>query len=202
MSYWAHRKPVQRTRAVDVGNIARTAVALLDEGGMRALTARAVASRLGVAPASLYSRVESVDDLFDLALDAVLGSDPVVSTAVTDAPVLELMHAYYRHLLQHRWACQVIGMRPPRGPNHLRLSERLVVLLGDAGARDPLGAAYALSNFTIGSATTAPAADAERAAPVDPEAAPIYAHLHASHEASPEAVFSSGLTALLAHVTT
>ena len=59
MSYWDHRKPVRRARAVDVEAIAGESVGLLDAGGLRALTVRAVAARLGVAPASLYSRVKS-----------------------------------------------------------------------------------------------------------------------------------------------
>lgn len=201
MSYWEHRKPVRRTRAVDGAGIARAAVALLDDGGLRALTARAVATRLGVAPASLYSRIHSVDDLFDLALDEVLGEDPTISEAIADAPLLELMHAYYRHLVGHRWVCQVIGMRAPRGPNYLRLSERMVILLQQSGVPDPLGAAYALSNFTIGSAATAPMAHSERAAPVDAEIAPTYAQLHYAHEVDTEAIFSTGLSALLEHMT-
>lgn len=200
MSYWEHPKPVRRTRAVDVRDIARAAVTLLDDGGLRALTARAVATRLDVAPASLYSRVESVDDLFDLALDEALGNDPTISQAIADAPLLELMRAYYRHLTDHRWACQVIGMRAPRGPNYLRLSERMVILLQQAGAPDPLGAAYALSNFAIGSATTAPMADSERATAIDVETSPTYARLHVAHGADTEAIFTTGIAALLEYV--
>ena len=41
MSYWEHRKPVRRTRAVDVRDVARVAVELLDEGGLRAQIGRA-----------------------------------------------------------------------------------------------------------------------------------------------------------------
>lgn len=169
---------------------------------MQSLADRAVATRLGVAPASLYSRIDSVDDLFDLALDEALGNDPTISKAIADAPLLELMHTYYQHLVVHRWACQVIGMRAPRGPNYLRLSERMVILLQQSSAPDPLGAAYALSNFTIGSAATAPIAHSERAAPVDAQIAPTYARLHVKHEVDTEAIFSTGLSALLHHVTT
>src|SRR5690625_6133914 len=63
MSYWTDRRPVHRSRAVDVPTLARAAVRLLDEGGMSALTMRAVASEIGVAAASLYSRVRSVEDI-------------------------------------------------------------------------------------------------------------------------------------------
>ncbi|HIZ37390.1 MAG TPA: TetR/AcrR family transcriptional regulator C-terminal domain-containing protein [Candidatus Ruania gallistercoris] len=197
VSYWDHRKPVRRTRAVDVDEIARIAVELLDGGGLRALTLRAVAHQLDVAPASLYSRVTAVEDLFDLALDRALGLDPEVQAATAGAEVLDLMHAYYRHLVQHPWACQVIAMRAPRGPHYLRLSERLCVLLAEGGSTDPLGDAYALSNFVIGSATTTPTAGSEQAAAVDTDIAPLYASLHASHNMDAEAILHAGLRALL-----
>ncbi|KAA9394704.1 TetR/AcrR family transcriptional regulator [Kocuria coralli] len=197
MSYWDHRKPTLRSRAVDVHQIAGVAVELLDEGGLRALTVRAVALRVGVAPASLYSRVTSVDDLFDLALDEALGLDAAMRRAGREASLYELMLAYYRHLVDHPWACQVIAMRAPRGPNYLRLSERMCVLLAEEGAVDPLGDAYALSNFVIGSAATTPMAGHEREAVVDDGIAPLYASLHAGYRVDPEAIVSAGLRALL-----
>ena len=110
VTYWDHRKPVQRQRAVDVAEIARASVALLDEGGPRALTLRAVAQRVGVAPASLYSRVRSVDDLFDLALDFALADDSVMQQAVSDATLTDLMMAFFRHLVSHHWAGQVLSL--------------------------------------------------------------------------------------------
>ncbi len=197
MSYWEHRKPVRRTRAVDVRDVARVAVELLDEGGLRALTIRAVALRLDVAPASLYSRVTAVDDLFDLALDEALGNDVQLQEAREHSELHALMLAYYHHLVRHPWACQVIAMRAPRGPNYLLLSERICVLLGERGSTDPLGDAYVLSNFVIGSATTTPTAGHEREAAVDSEVAPLYASLHAAHEVDTEAIISGGLDALL-----
>ena len=200
MSYWEHPKQVHRARAVDVRDVARAAAAVLDEGGLKALTVRAVAGRLDVAPASLYSRVESVNDLYDLALDSALGDDRALDQAIAGAELQELMLAYFRHLAQHRWVCQVIGMRAPRGPNYLRLSERMVVLLDALGATDPLGAAYTLSNFAIGSAMTAPMSGDERAAPVDPGIAPNYARLHEEHAVDAEAIFTAGLSALRAHI--
>lgn len=86
MSYWADPKPVRRIRAVAVGEMAREAVALLDEGGITALTIRALAGRLRVAPPSLHSRIESVDDLLDLALDHALERDAQAWTANDDGP--------------------------------------------------------------------------------------------------------------------
>ena len=177
-------------------DLARASITLLDQGGLRALTVRAVAGRLGTAPASLYSRVTSLDDLYDLALDDALGQDHDVQHALTTSDLHGLMIALYRHLVRHPWTCQVIGMRAPRGPSYLRLSERMCQLLDEQGAPDPLGTAYALSNFVIGSATTAPAVGSERATPIDPSAAPLYAHLHAEHTTTPEQIVAAGLTVL------
>lgn len=198
MNYWEHRKPVQRTRTITEQDIARAAAMLLDAGGLRALTVRAVAKELDVAAPSLYSRIESADDLFDLALDETLGSDPEISAALQDVSIQPLMLAYHRHLVRHRWACQVIGMRAPRGPNYLRLSERMCVLLDDVGATDPLGSAYMLSNFVVGCANAAPMADDERTATVDPGIAPTYSRLHGHHSVSADAIVAAGLAALSA----
>ncbi len=197
MSYWENPKPVRRARSVDVGNIADVAAALLDDGGPRALTVRALTQRLGVAPASLYSRVNSAEDLFDLALDHALGRDADVLAAIGGGKLLPLMLAYYRHLVRHPWACRVIAMRAPRGPNYLRLSEVMCVLLVEAGSEDPLGDAYAISNFVIGSAMTAPIVGDERGSGVDSGIAPMYSSLHASHAVDPESIVESGLRALL-----
>lgn len=198
MSYWDHRKPVQRFRAVDIAEVARASVRLLDEGGLRALTLRSVAQEVGVAPASLYSRVESVDDLFDLALDTALADDPVMSESIRSADLPSLMQDFFIHLTTHRWAGQVIGMRAPRGPAYLALSERMCVLLEQAGVADPLGTAYRLSNLVIGSSLTAPVAPEEKRVAVDPEQAPTYARLHATHHISPQEILADGIRALLA----
>ncbi|MBB3049833.1 AcrR family transcriptional regulator [Prauserella isguenensis] len=197
MSYWDHRRPVRRARSVDEESIARDCVDLLDEGGLQALTIRAAARRLGIAAPSLYTRVDSVSDLADLALDAALGDDADMARAVAEEEVEGLLVAYYRHLVLHPWACQVIAMRPPRGPHCLRLSERLVALLVEGGASDPLETAYALTNLVIGSAVTSAAVASESASPVDPAVAPTYARLHArSRSADPEQTLVAGIAAL------
>ena len=197
MSYWEHRKPVQRHRTVDIAEVARASGRLLDEGGLKALTMRAVAQQVGVAPASLYSRVESVDDLFDLALDVVLADDPLMSESINNADLPALMQAFFTHLTTHRWAGQVIGMRAPRGPAYLALSERMCVLLEREGVPDPLGTAYRLSNLVIGAALTAPMASDEKRVAIDPGQAPTYARLHAAHHISPQEILSEGIKKLL-----
>lgn len=156
-------------------DIARIFAESLDEGGLRPLTVRAVAGWLSAVPASCYPRTGRVDDLFDLALGNALARDTTIQRAITNASLHDLTLTYHRHLACHHWVTQVIGMRAPRGPHCLRLSERMRVILADAGALDPLGADYALTNFVIGGATTASMAGDECTAPVDPEVAPLSA---------------------------
>jgi len=182
---------------VDIVEVARASARLLDEGGLRALTMRAVAQQVGVAPASLYSRVESVDDLFDLALDTALADDPVMSDSIRTSDLPTLMQDFFIHLTTHRWAGQVIGMRAPRGPAYLELSERMCVLLEREGVPDPLGTAYRLSNLVIGASLTAPMAPDEKRVAIDPEQAPAYARLHAAHHISPQEILSEGIKKLL-----
>ncbi|MEB4613121.1 TetR/AcrR family transcriptional regulator C-terminal domain-containing protein [Leucobacter sp. M11] len=138
-----------------------------------------------------------MDDLVDLALDHALGADAEPGTALASAPIAELMLAMYRHLTRHPWSCQVIALRAPCGPHYGALSERICVLLEERSARDALGTSSALSNFVLGSATTAQVAARERSAPVDPERAPTYARLHAAHSAQPEELVAAGIRALL-----
>ncbi|MDO5669627.1 MAG: hypothetical protein Q4G50_06460 [Corynebacterium sp.] len=76
-------------------------------------------------------------------------------------------------------------MRAPREPNYLALSERMCWLLEESGSTDPLSDAYALSNFVIGSATTAPMARQERQAPVDRSIAPSIRHSTSSTRSTP-----------------
>ena len=199
MSYWTTSRTVQRRRAVDPEDIARAAVELLDSEGPRSLTIRAVAQHCGVSPSGLYSRISGVDDLFDLALDHALGQDPQVSSQVQrdDPDLTELLVVYFRHLADHRWACQVLAARAPRGPHYLRVSELMCRLLEEAGAPDPLGTAYSLSNYVIGSALTAPMTGSERELDVDAHAAPVYARLHGDHDTSAKDLLRRGLAALM-----
>lgn len=66
------RGPGQRA-GLDTVQVLAAARAVLRQDGVQALSLRAVARRLGVAPNTLYSHVAGKDDLLDLVLDDVLG---------------------------------------------------------------------------------------------------------------------------------
>ena len=54
----------------------RTAIALADAEGLTAVSMRAVATRLGVAPMTLYRQVRDKDDLLASMSDAVFAASP------------------------------------------------------------------------------------------------------------------------------
>lgn len=197
MSYWSSPKPQLRTRAIDIDSLARITIEILGTSGLRGLTLREVARRLEVAAPSLYSRIDSLDDLLDLALDYALKDDPAINQALRSADLTELLLQHYRHLCNHPWACQVLAMRPPRGPSYLALAEQICTLLDEYGATDPLGTAYGLSNLVIGSATTQSAAKADPGAAVTPALAPRYSALHNSYNSTPEQVLKGAIAAQL-----
>lgn len=128
------RRPGQRaglTRAA-VLTAARDLVA---EGGGDALTMRALARRLEVAPNALYSHVPSktalLDDLLDdlLALVAAPGpdADPV-------AGLTAVLSSTYAVLVAHPDLVPLyLARQGARGPNAVRLGELMDALLGRAG---------------------------------------------------------------------
>src|SRR5438309_2277705 len=54
---------------LDRDTVAAAALALMDAGGLAALTIRALAQRLGVAPMALYNHAATKEDLLDAARD-------------------------------------------------------------------------------------------------------------------------------------
>lgn len=198
MSYWTRRRPPQRDRAVRVDDLARVACELLDERGRAALTVRAVAARLGVAPSSLYSRITEVDDLADLALDLALATDTTVARAAEGADLLTLLTTWHDHLLRHPWAIAQTAKHPPLGPAYLALSDRLCVLGQEQGHADPLPLTYALSNYVLGSALTRSAATTEPGLPEEAlDAAPHLAAALRRSGVTADQVLRRGLRALL-----
>jgi AcrR family transcriptional regulator len=64
-------KPLTR-RSLNSDVIAEAALALIDAAGPNALTARALAARLGCEPMSLYHHVDNMDAVRDLVVDHLL----------------------------------------------------------------------------------------------------------------------------------
>ncbi len=153
------RNPGQRaglTRA----RVLAAARDLLAERGLEALTMRALAARLDVAPNALYSHVDSKTALIDDLLDDALADVQTPSPSVRDpiAGVHALMASAYRVLLANAELLALyLARQGARGPNARHLGDVMLALLGRAGITGPRAreALHVLIVYTIGSAAFA-----------------------------------------------
>lgn len=145
--------------------VAREAVALVDVEGFDGLTLRAVAQRLGVTPAALYTYVANKDELVALTLARILANSvpPVVPPGWRAA--LRFLAGSVRALAQRHpvitsaYRCGFMGF-PEAQDVARRVLERLVA---DGFTVQEARIAYAtVEGFALGHAVTA-ASDPERA---------------------------------------
>jgi len=133
---------------------------LLGEGGLDALSMRALARRLGVTPNALYSHVDTkaslVDELLDDVLEAV--ETPDADGADWQAGLRTIMTSTHAVLLGHAdLVPQYLARQGARGPNAQRLGVVMMALLGRGGVTGGTAhrARQALIIHAIGSAAFA-----------------------------------------------
>ena len=139
-----------RRRPLDREQIARAALALLDEVGLDGLTMRRLAERLGVRAASLYRHVRHKDELLILLADEVSREIPLVEPSGSWREQLVAMaHQVRRGLCAHRDGARLLASTAPVGPHRLRHIEQVLRALKSAGLSDADAArtAYHLNNF-------------------------------------------------------
>jgi TetR/AcrR family transcriptional regulator, tetracycline repressor protein len=129
------RGPGQRAGLTRAAVLA-TAHALLAEEGLEALSMRALARRLGVAPNALYSHVPGKTELVDALLDDRLS---LVEEPAADAPdpieaLAALMTSTYAVLLTRPDLVPLyLSRQGSRGPNAVRLGVTMDALLARLG---------------------------------------------------------------------
>ncbi|MEO3867805.1 TetR/AcrR family transcriptional regulator [Nonomuraea sp. B12E4] len=94
----------RRGTPLTLQEISATAVRMVDEGGVEALSMRKLAAELDVNPMSLYHHVESKDALLELLCDTV--ADRMRMPPDDGSPWQEQLRAlavaYYQHAQDHR----------------------------------------------------------------------------------------------------
>lgn len=138
--------------------IIAAAVELLDAQGVEGLTMRGLADRLGSGVMSLYWHVPKKEDVFDLAVDAVLAYGPSVSSLESEdwrQEVVHMLDDWRASMLRHPWAAALLPRRA-LGPNILARLEMLSRTLSKAGVADSdLNAAiWSLWNHVMGATIT------------------------------------------------
>jgi AcrR family transcriptional regulator len=138
--------------------IVTTAVELLDAQGIEGLTMRRLAERLGSGVMSLYWHVDKKEDVFDLALDAVLeyrASPQVVAAQDWRGEAVHMLEDWRASMLRHPWSAALLPRRV-LGPNILSRLELLSQILSRAGVADAnLNAAiWSLWNYVMGATIT------------------------------------------------
>lgn len=129
---------------------------LLTEQGLAALTMRAVARRLAVAPNAIYSHVADKTALIDGVLDAVLADVEAPEPAHVRSPragLVAVMSSAYEVLLDNPELVPLyVARQGARGANAQRLGQVVLALLDRAGVSGPSAreALRVLIVYTIG----------------------------------------------------
>jgi len=154
----------------DVDAVIAAAIALADEGGLAAVSMRALAARLGVSAMTLYGYVPGKDELMDLMLDTLYAGmeradwPEALGWRERARAVAEANRELYA---QHPWAAAVSTARPPLGPGLMAKYEHELAAFDGAGLGDVErdAALSFLLAFVQGAATAA--ADAAAAPGTD-----------------------------------
>ncbi|MET9683370.1 TetR/AcrR family transcriptional regulator [Streptomyces coeruleorubidus] len=159
-AWWASRPPAPPYRRgrppMDAGRIIDTALRLIDEVGVQALTLRMLANALESGTATLYRHFNGKDELLALVADRILGEVRVPPEELDGVSWREAVtvaaDAFYATLCRHPGALPLLAAQVPVGPNGLRARERLITLLLSHGFSVALAArAYtALGHYVIG----------------------------------------------------
>lgn len=111
-----------------------TALALADEGGLGAVTMRAIARRRGVTAMALYPHVKSKDDLLDGLVGRLLAEIKVPGRSLPWPDRLRaLAHSTREVARRHPSVIPLVYTRPAITPDGLRVVDAIYETLLDAG---------------------------------------------------------------------
>lgn len=152
----ADAAPVVRRRwgSLNKDEILRTALRVVDEEGIAALTMRRLADELGASPMALYRHVSTREEIVQglagtalagLRVDAELGGS-------WDRQLVSIFNAVHLLLLEHPAVIEVLRFQPLTARPALELVEWIFRILREAGfsGADAVAAVAALESYTLG----------------------------------------------------
>lgn len=122
-------------RRLSQESVVAAALEILDADGLEAVTMRAVAQKLGTGPASLYAHVRDRDELLELLSDQVI-ADVVVPAADPERwqeQIKEVLRSLLATFVRHKGIASASFGAIPSGPNVLRVSEGMLVIMRSGG---------------------------------------------------------------------
>jgi AcrR family transcriptional regulator len=130
----ATRMPLTRERVL------RAAIALADDGGIKALSMRKLAQELGVEAMSLYNHVAGKDDVLDGIVELVAGEiDLAPEERDWKAATRRRALSAYDALSRHRWAANLwMSGGGTFGGARMRFADSLLRGLREGGFSDEL----------------------------------------------------------------
>ncbi len=121
---------VQLTRE----RVVSAAIELADRDGIDSLSMRKLAQDLGVEAMSLYTHVQSKNDLLNALADAVISQIPIPADGGDwQAAVRQMALAARTVMLRHPWAPRAVEAQTAPGPGALRYVNALLGVLREGG---------------------------------------------------------------------
>jgi len=147
--------------------VLRTALMIIDEGGIESLSMRLLGAKLGVEAMSLYNHVKNKEEILDGVLDLVIEEITIPSEAADwRAAMAERAVSALGAFNRHRWACALMESRVSASTARLRYFDTIIGTLHRAGFSFEL-AAHAFSildcyvyGFGLQNSSMAPNGDA------------------------------------------
>ncbi|GII93814.1 hypothetical protein Ssi02_40450 [Sinosporangium siamense] len=139
--------------------IVTAAVEVLADGGLDALTMRAVADALGTRSMSLYTYFSGKEQLLTAAEEHLIAMLDLPEPGSGGVEALrEIFRAYWRMLVAHPWLVRRDHSREETSPGDLRLAETIYSIVGRLGIpeRTAVGLVATTFRFTLGCATLYP----------------------------------------------
>lgn len=190
------------------------ALRLVDDEGLEALTMRHLAETIGVATMSLYSHVDTKEDLVRGVLNLVTGEFTLPAPETPPWDALRMINREFRHAaMRHPNLVPLITRAPPAGAEGLRTLEVALDALRRTGMEPALAApAYRMmACFAIGFVSLecggffqpVDVAAGERVAPIESSALPRIAEMAPYLAAwDPSEEFERGMDAIISILNT
>ncbi len=160
--------PASLTRRVESLNrevLVKTALEIVDRDGLASLSMRKLGAELGVDPMAAYRHLPNKEALLDAVIDAVVAETVIdIDEALSwQDQMRQLLASYYTAVMAHPNALPLLPVRQLRTPASLRVVERALQILVDAGTslREAVLVVNVAGLLTVGVAMAAASPPAE-----------------------------------------